>query len=94
MREQRPAARILIADDHRLLADACKSMLEPEFTIVGIVTSGIDLMDAASALNPDIVILDASLPPLNGLDAGAQIKRQMPATKLVFLTKDETRCYG
>lgn len=88
MREQRPAARILIADDHRLLADACKSMLEPEFAIVGIVTNGIDLMDAASALNPDIVILDASLPPLNGLDAGAQIKRQMPAAKLVFLTKD------
>jgi hypothetical protein len=46
MREQRPAARILIADDHRLLADACKRMLEPEFAIVGIVTNGIDLMDA------------------------------------------------
>jgi DNA-binding NarL/FixJ family response regulator len=88
VREQRPAARILIADDHRLLADACKSMLEPEFAIVGIVTNGSDLTDAASALKPDIVILDASLPPLNGLDAGAQIKRQMPAAKLVFLTKD------
>ncbi len=88
MREQRPVARILIADDHRLLADACKSMLEPEFAIVGIVTNGSDLMDAASALNPDIVILDASLPPLNGLDSCEQIKRQIPAAKLVFLTKD------
>jgi DNA-binding NarL/FixJ family response regulator len=88
LREQRPTARILIADDHRLLADACKSMLEPEFAIVGIVTNGSDLMDAASVLKPDIVIVDSGLPPLNRLDAGAQIKCKLPAVKLVFLTKD------
>ena len=63
-------------------------MLEPEFAIVGIVTNGYDLMDAASALKPDIVIVDSSLPPLNGLDAGAQVKRKLPAAKLVFLTED------
>jgi CheY-like chemotaxis protein len=86
LREQRAAARILIADNHRLLADACKSMLEPDFAVVGIVTDGRDLIDAARALKPDIIILNTSMPRLNGLDAGEQIKRKLPATKLVFLT--------
>jgi DNA-binding NarL/FixJ family response regulator len=86
VREQRAAARILIADNHRLLADACKSMLEPDFAIVGIVTDGRDLIDAAPALKPDIIILNTSMPRLNGLDAGEQIKRKLPAIKLVFLT--------
>jgi DNA-binding NarL/FixJ family response regulator len=78
--------RILIADDHQLLADACKGILEPEFTVVGIVADGRDLVDAAFALKPDVVILDISMPRLNGLDAGDQIKRKMPATKLIFLS--------
>jgi len=88
LREQRPATRILIAHHHRLLADACRSMLEPEFVIVGIATNRSDLLDAASVLKPDIVIVDFSLPPLNGLEASAQIKRKLPAAKLVFLTTD------
>jgi DNA-binding NarL/FixJ family response regulator len=70
VREQRAAARILIADNHRLLADACKSMLEPDFAIVGIVTDGRDLIDAARTLKPDIIILNTSMPRLNGLDFG------------------------
>ena len=48
MREQKPAARILIADDHQLLADACKSLLEPEFQVVGVVTDGRRLIAACS----------------------------------------------
>ena len=54
MRQSRPAARILIADDHQLLADACKNLLEPEFLVVGAVTDGRDLADAVTALKPDI----------------------------------------
>jgi DNA-binding NarL/FixJ family response regulator len=61
-------------------------MLEPDFAIVGIVTDGRDLIDEARALKPDIIILNTSMPRLNGLDAGEQIKRKLPATKLVFLT--------
>jgi DNA-binding NarL/FixJ family response regulator len=86
VREQRPAARILIADDHQLLADACKSLLEPEFSVVGIVTDGRHLADAAAELKPDIIILDIYMPRLNGLDAGEQVKQKMPGVKLVFLT--------
>jgi DNA-binding NarL/FixJ family response regulator len=80
------ATRILIADDHQLLSDACKGMLEPEFTVVGIVADGRDLIDAAFTLKPDVIILDITMPRLNGLDAADQIKRSMPATKLIFLS--------
>jgi DNA-binding NarL/FixJ family response regulator len=84
--EQKPAARILIADDHQLLADACKSLLEPEFQVAGIVTDGRRLIAAATELRPDIIILDIHMPHLNGLDAGGQVKQKLPGVKLVFLT--------
>jgi DNA-binding NarL/FixJ family response regulator len=86
MREYKSAARILIADDHQLLADACKSMLEPEFEVVGIVTDGRRLIAAAAELKPDIIILDIYMPHLNGLDAGGQVKHNLPTVKLIFLT--------
>jgi DNA-binding NarL/FixJ family response regulator len=86
MREQRPAARILVADDHQLLADACKNLLEPEFLVVGIVTDGRDLIDAVATLKPNIILLDIYMPRLNGLDAGELVKKRYPAIKLVFLT--------
>jgi len=88
--ERKPQVRILIADDHQLLADACKSLLEPEFQVVGIVTDGRSLIKAAATLRPDIIILDIYMPHLNGLDAGEQIKQKMPAVKLVYLTMSMT----
>jgi DNA-binding NarL/FixJ family response regulator len=86
VRDQKHAPRILIADDHRLLADACKSLLEPEFQVAGVVTDGRRLIAAATDLRPDIIILDIHMPHLNGLDAGAQVKQKLPGVKLVFLT--------
>jgi DNA-binding NarL/FixJ family response regulator len=86
MREQKPSARLLIADDHRLVAEACKSLLEPEFQVVGIVTDGRSLIHSAVELKPEIIILDIHMPHLNGLDAGGQVKQQSPGVKLVFLT--------
>jgi DNA-binding NarL/FixJ family response regulator len=86
MREQKPLARILIADDHQLLSDACKSLLEPEFQVVGIVLDGRHLITAAAELKPNIIILDIYMPHLNGLDAGEQVKHKLPEVKLVFLT--------
>lgn len=84
--EHRHKARLLIADDHTLLAEACKSFLEPEFEVVGIADNGRALLQLASELKPDVVLLDIAMPQLNGLDAGAQIKQHLPATKLVFVT--------
>ena len=79
-------ARILIADDHQLLADACKALLEPEFIVVGTVTNGRHVAVAAAELNPDIVLLEVYMPRLNGLDAGEQIRENNPRIKLVFMT--------
>ncbi|MGB8886479.1 MAG: response regulator transcription factor [Candidatus Korobacteraceae bacterium] len=78
--------RLLIADTHILFAEACQHMLEPEFEVVGIVTDGRSLVEAALALKPNIVILEVSLPQLNGLEAVAQIKRKLPHIKLLFTT--------
>jgi len=84
--ERKAAARLIIADDHRLLAEACKNLLEPEFEVLEVVTDGRALVRSALALKPDLVILDIAMPRLNGLDAGEQIKHKLPATKLLFLT--------
>ena len=78
--------RILIADDHMLVAEACKRLLEPEFEVVGIVADGRSLLQAAEKLCPDVIILDVTMPQLNGLDAGEQIKARSRNTKLVYLT--------
>ena len=78
--------RLLIADDHTLLAEACKNLLEPEFEVVGIVDNGRELLRMALELKPEVVVLDIAMPQLNGLDAGDQIKHLLPATKLVYLT--------
>ena len=83
---RKPLARVLIADDHRLVAETCKGALEPEFEVVGVETDGRALVRAAAALKPDILLLDIAMPHLNGLDAGEQIKAKMPKVKLVFLT--------
>src|SRR5215469_15497636 len=80
--------RLLIADDHKLVADACKRLLEPEFDVVGVVTDGLALMEAVAELRPAVVILDVFMPRLNGLDAGGHIKEANLATKLVYLTMD------
>jgi DNA-binding NarL/FixJ family response regulator len=84
--ENRDRARVLIADDHKLVADACRNLLTPEFEVVGTVTDGRALVQAATELKPDVVILDISMPLLNGLDAGQEIKQKNRATKLVYLT--------
>jgi DNA-binding NarL/FixJ family response regulator len=84
--ESRHRARIIIADDHKLVAEACKNILEPEFQVVGIVADGRALVQAAAELRPDVVILDISMPQLNGLDAGEQIKQKNRAIKLVYMT--------
>jgi len=84
--EHRHRARLVIGDDHVLLAEACKSLLEPEFEVVGIADNGRTLVRLACDLKPDVVVLDIAMPQLNGLDAGDQLRRLMPGMKLVYLT--------
>jgi DNA-binding NarL/FixJ family response regulator len=78
--------RVLLADDHEILADGLKSVLEPQYEVVGIALDGRALLEAAAKLQPDIIVLDIAMPVLNGLDAARQVKRSMPKVKLIFLT--------
>jgi len=71
--------RVLIADDHSLIAELCKRLLETDFDVVGVVANGRALLRAVSELKPDVIVLDSAMPILNGLDAGRQAKAILPA---------------
>ena len=81
--------RILMADDHLMLLEAFKALLEPDFEIVGMVTDGRRLLDEFARLHPDVVLLDIAMPLLNGLDAGRQLKAQRRSVKLIYLTMNQ-----
>jgi DNA-binding NarL/FixJ family response regulator len=78
--------RVLIADDHQMLADALQTVLEVRYEVVGKVSHGRALLEAAARLAPDIVVLDIAMPQLNGLDAGRRLKQELPKVKLIFMT--------
>jgi len=78
--------RILIADDHNLVAELCRKLLETEFEVVEVVADGRALVRAAREQKPDVIIADVAMPILNGLDAGRQVKAMLPSVKLVYLT--------
>jgi DNA-binding NarL/FixJ family response regulator len=68
------------------MLDALKSLLEPEFEVVGTFSDGRDLVEAAPGLNPNVIVLDIGMPVMNGLIAGQKLKQTMPLVKLVYLT--------
>ncbi len=78
--------RVLLADDHVLVAEGIQKLLEPEFELVGIVADGRSLVAAAAKLQPDIAVVDISLPLLNGLDASQHVKKTNPNIKIIILT--------
>ena len=78
--------RILLADDHPLTLEGIRGILEPRHEIVAAVTDGRALLEAAIRLRPELIVLDITMPLLNGLDAAAQIKKSLPQTKLLFVT--------
>jgi DNA-binding NarL/FixJ family response regulator len=82
-------ARVLLADDHALLLGALEKLLAAEYDVVGQVSDGRALLTAAEQLKPDVIVLDVSMPLLNGLEAGRQIKQRMRNVKLVFMTMNE-----
>jgi DNA-binding NarL/FixJ family response regulator len=81
--------RFLIADDHAIFAEALRGYLEKTYTIVGVVLDGRALVAEAMRLRPDGIIVDVSMPFLNGLEAARRIKLQAPNIKLIFLTMHE-----
>ena len=79
-------ARIILADDHTLMLEALKNMLEPEFEVVGIFADGLELVEGAAALDPNVIVLDVGMPNMNGLLAGRRLKHSVPLAKLIYLT--------
>ena len=79
-------ARILLADDHRIVIEGLKKLLEPEYDVVGTVEDGRALIAAVAELQPDVVVADVSMPHLNGIEAVRQIKEKSPQIKVVMLT--------
>ena len=81
--------RILLADDHTILLEAFRKLLTPAFEIVGAVSNGRALLEAAKKLKPDVVVLDISMPGLNGIEVCRQLQPRLPDTRWVFLTVNE-----
>jgi DNA-binding NarL/FixJ family response regulator len=78
--------RVLLADDHKIILDGLKSVLEPEFELIGLVEDGRALVSTAQQLRPDVIVVDISMPLLNGIEAVRQIKKFDSQVKVVFLT--------
>ena len=86
--------RILLADDHTMMAEALKHLLQEEFDVVGTVADGRALLKAAAELEPDLVVVDIAMPLLNGLDACEQLKTVQPGIKVIFLTQHRDPQYA
>ena len=78
--------RVLLADDHTMFSQGLQSLLEDDFDLVGAVADGEALVEAARRLNPDVIIVDISMPVMNGLDAVRQLKKDGATAKIIFLT--------
>ena len=81
--------RVLLADDHTLLLDAFEKLLAGECNVVGAVSDGHALLEAAARLRPDVVVVDVAMPLLNGIDAARRLRQLHPDIRIVFLTMNE-----
>jgi DNA-binding NarL/FixJ family response regulator len=80
---------VLLADDHSLVAEGLKRILEPEFELVGVVKDGRSLLAAARELKPDVIVSDITMPELNGVEALEELKKDDPDVRVVFLTMQQ-----
>ena len=88
-----PKPRVLLADDHGLIIEGLRSLLANDFDIAGIASNGRDLVSQSELLRPDLVLLDISMPLLNGIEAARQVRSAAPKSKLVFITQKADREY-
>ena len=86
--------RVLLADDHRVVAEGLRSLLAEAFDVVGVVEDGAEMVAAAKELRPDVIVADISMPGLSGLDALARLKRDDPGVRVVFLTMHTEGAYA
>lgn len=86
--------RVLLADDHRIVAEGLKSLLSVEFELIGLVEDGRAMVDAAKALKPDVIVADITMPHLNGVEALEEIKKFDPDVRVIFLTMHRDVAYA
>ena len=87
-------ARVLLADDHRLVAAGVKTLLAAEFDLVGVVEDGRALIAAATTLRPDVIVSDITMPNLNGIEALEELKKIDPGVRMIFLTMHRDVVYA
>jgi DNA-binding NarL/FixJ family response regulator len=87
-------ARVLIADDHPILAEGVRGLLEPEFEVIGVVADGRELIAAAKEQVPDVIVADITMPLLNGIEAAVQLRDAGVKAKVVFLTQHRDVAYA
>src|SRR6476661_7968179 len=81
--------RVLLADDHVMLLEAFAKLLADECDVVGMVSNGHALLEAAERLHPDVAVVDIGMPMLNGIAAAARLKKIHPGIRILFLTMNE-----
>jgi len=86
--------RVLLADDHRMVAEGLKSLLPDELELVGVVEDGRAMIEAAEELRPDVIVADITMPHLNGFEALARLRKSHPNIKVVFLTMHQNAAYA
>jgi len=86
--------RVLLADDHRIVAEGLKRLLETEFELVGCVEDGRALLAAARELKPDVIVTDITMPELNGVEALEELIKVDPDVRVVFLTMHHNPAYA
>ncbi len=86
--------RVLLADDHRMMAEGLKALLPVEFELVGIVEDGRAMIEAAERLRPDVIVADVAMPNLNGFEALTRLRKSHPNIKVVFLTMHQNPAYA
>jgi len=86
--------RVLLADDHRMVAEGLKSLLPDELELVGVVEDGRAMIEAAEELRPDVIVADIAMPHLNGFEALARLRKSHPNIKVVFLTMHQNAGYA
>ncbi len=84
---------ILLADDHSLLLGGIRGLLERDYEVVGAIDNGKSLIAEALRLEPDVIVLDITMPIMNGIDAAREIGKSLPKTKFVFLSMHSTHVY-
>ncbi len=86
--------RVILADDHRIVAEGLRGLLEPEFEVVAVVDDGKALLEAARSLRPEVVVADITMPLVNGIEVTSRLAKEQPGVKVVILTMHREEAYA